>query len=166
MTTRRTWTTDEDERLAAAVQALAAATLPRQVSLWSAVCGRLAPEVCCTPDSAKARYRRLVEMRREHAEQEERRRLAEELAHQAEAHAEQLQAEQQLAEERKRQAEALRALDETWAELPEDGWTEAERLLMEHEQSEAEDLREILRASSERLAAIEVKLQQLLEMWQ
>lgn len=57
------WTPADDGRLEEAVTALASADLPPTVALWSAVCGRLAPELVVTPDAARSRYTR-VRMKR------------------------------------------------------------------------------------------------------
>lgn len=57
------WTPDDDAKLESAVTALASADL-RDVKIWHAVAGRLAPELCVSPSSASSRYRRVVEDRR------------------------------------------------------------------------------------------------------
>lgn len=56
---RRFWTSEEDERLTKVMSEMESIKFPGRVSIWSAICGRLAPEVVVTPDSAKARWRRL-----------------------------------------------------------------------------------------------------------
>lgn len=94
---RHNWTPDHDGRLEAAVTALAASDL-RGVRIWDAVCGRLAPEICVTPDAAKSRYGKLLGLRREAAERGRRER------------AEAALAELELQREATRQAEGRSAL--------------------------------------------------------
>lgn len=64
---RHTWTPDDDARLEAAVTALAASTL-KGTRIWHAVCGRLAPELCVSPDAASSRYEKLARLRKDAAE--------------------------------------------------------------------------------------------------
>lgn len=65
------WTDDDDARLEAAVLALASG-LPPKADLWSAIVGRLAPELLVTPQAARSRYGRIVEARQEAARQQAR----------------------------------------------------------------------------------------------
>jgi len=53
------WSEEDDSALQDAVVALAEADLPKSVSLWSAVCGRLAPGIRATPDAARTRHARI-----------------------------------------------------------------------------------------------------------
>ena len=69
MTADRTahrWTDEDDARLEAAVLALASG-LPPKADLWSAVVGRLAPELLVTPQAARSRYGRIVQARQDAA---------------------------------------------------------------------------------------------------
>lgn len=168
MDNRRTWTPDDDTRLETAVTALASATLPRQVSLWSAVCGRLAPELTCTPDAAKARYRKLVERRREAAEEAERQHIAQELALEAERAA--LEAE---AHAEGLLADLERRADELPESREEDAWERTCRLVEQYEADQADriealleslslDMQEVVTANKKLLAG----MQNLLLVWQ
>jgi hypothetical protein len=58
------WTDEDDAKLEASVLALASG-LPPKAELWSAVVGRLAPELMVTPQAARSRYGRIVEARQE-----------------------------------------------------------------------------------------------------
>jgi translation initiation factor RLI1 len=68
------WNDEDDAKLEASVQALACG-LPPKAELWSAVVGRMAPEILVTPQAARSRYGRLVEARLE-AQREESRQAA------------------------------------------------------------------------------------------
>lgn len=78
---RHTWTPEDDARLEAAVTALAASTL-KGTRIWHAVCGRLAPELCVSPDAASSRYDKLARLRKDAAEKQ---RAEEEAKREAEA---------------------------------------------------------------------------------
>lgn len=60
---RHLWTPEDDDRLNAAVTALASADLRGNVKIWHAVAGRLAPELCVSPDAARSRYEKLQNQR-------------------------------------------------------------------------------------------------------
>ena len=64
---RHNWTPDDDARLEEAVLTVATCGVPPRVEVWSAVCGRLAPDLLVTPDAARSRYRRIVARRRDEA---------------------------------------------------------------------------------------------------
>lgn len=55
---RHTWTADDDARLVEAVQVVSSVDLPR-ARFWSAVVGRLLPEIEVTADSARSRWERM-----------------------------------------------------------------------------------------------------------
>lgn len=65
---RHTWTEDDDRRLAEAVEVVAAVELPR-ARFWSAVVGRLLPEVEVTSDAARSRWDRLKKQRLDQGEE-------------------------------------------------------------------------------------------------
>ena len=77
--TAHRWTDEDDSHLEAAVLALASG-LPPKADLWSAVVGRLAPELLVTPQAARSRYGRIVEARQEAARQQARAEAQEEIA--------------------------------------------------------------------------------------
>jgi len=66
---RHIWSEDDDARLLDEVQTLSG-VLPKKVNLWSAVCGRLAPDVVVTPDAARTRWRRVRQLQQAAEEQE------------------------------------------------------------------------------------------------
>jgi len=56
---RHTWTTEDDDRLLAAVEAIKD-NLPKNTKLWSAVVGRLLPELAVTSNAARTRFDRVA----------------------------------------------------------------------------------------------------------
>jgi len=66
---RHIWTEEDDVKLVAAVSALTG-MLSKKTNLWSAVCGRLGPELVVTPDVARTRWRRLRQLQQAAEEQE------------------------------------------------------------------------------------------------
>jgi hypothetical protein len=62
---RHAWNEVDDARLAEAVQVLTASEIGKRVRFWSAVAGRMLPDVTATPDACRYRWERLAVQKRE-----------------------------------------------------------------------------------------------------
>jgi hypothetical protein len=137
--TAHRWTDEDDAALEAAVLALASG-LPPKADLWSAVVGRLAPELLVTPQAARSRYGRIVEARQEAARQQAR-----------------AEAQEEIARVESQRPDAWQAISQRIEELEQE---QADRI-----EETVRRIYEEQEAISARLVAIEAGLLRLLGMW-
>jgi hypothetical protein len=137
--TAHRWTDEDDAALEAAVLALASG-LPPKADLWSAVVGRLAPELLVTPQAARSRYGRIVDARQEAARQQAR-----------------AEAQEEIARVESQRPDAWQAISQRIEELEQE---QADRI-----EETVRRIYEEQEAISARLVAIEAGLLRLLGMW-
>lgn len=137
--TAHRWTDEDDAALEAAVLALASG-LPPKADLWSAVVGRLAPELLVTPQAARSRYGRIVDALQEAARQQAR-----------------AEAQEEIARVESQRPDAWQAISQRIEELEQE---QADRI-----EETVRRIYEEQEAISARLVAIEAGLLRLLGMW-
>ena len=149
--TRHRWSEPDDAALREAVEVVYGDEDDERspkVSSWSAVAGRLLPDVIVTPAACRARHAWL----REEEQRLERVRID------AEARADEAQREALDAADRQEARTARTAVDE-------DSWDKLEGMINEYERTEQEELAGFLSGVLDRLGAIEAAVARLEAMW-